>query len=93
MIGRKYKTVVVFDNGNSDEWPPIEAAGFFGWFHRKLDLIPQEYRATASIELDSVSGYEGNHYAHIRITYERLETDFEMSCRENKITAMPGTQS
>lgn len=38
------------------------------------ESIPQEYRESARCMIDSANGYEGEHYAHIEVNYERLET-------------------
>lgn len=45
------------------------------------DSIPAEYRSAARCEIDSESGYEGSHYASIEVTYERPETDEEVTRR------------
>lgn len=45
------------------------------------DSIPEEYRDKARCEIDSESGYEGSHYAHIKVSYERPETDGEVVTR------------
>ena len=67
------------------DWPPQDAAGYLKWFKDKLDSIPEEYRASAKIELDSESGYEGCHYASINIHYDRPESDDEVSIREREV--------
>lgn len=43
--------------------------------------IPEEYRDKASCEINSVSGYEGSHYAQIAVFYTRLETPEERNKR------------
>ena len=83
MTKRMQKRAMVFDNEQYDgEWPPENAAECVAWFSRKLEYIPEEHRATAKIEIDSVGGYEGEHYARIQIYYDRPETDDEMAERE-----------
>lgn len=42
------------------------------------ESIPEPYRAGARCGIDSESGYEGSHYASIKITYRRPETDEEV---------------
>lgn len=43
--------------------------------------IPEEYRASATCEIGSESGYEGSHYASIEVNYSRPETDDEVRQR------------
>lgn len=43
------------------------------------ESIPEEYRASASCEIDSVSGYEDSHYAHIWVGYTRPATSEEIA--------------
>ena len=76
-------TVVVFDAEQYDggDWPignyPARLVDCVAWFQRKLKLIPPEYRKLAQIDLESVSGYENSHFVHIRIEYQRPETEDE----------------
>lgn len=63
------------------DWPPEPAAEFFAWLQAKIAKIPPEYAASARIEISSESGYEGSHSGKIEISYERLETDAEVSDR------------
>ena len=80
---RQQKRVTVFDQEQHDgEWPPTDATEFAAWFAGKLGEIPGEYMASAKIEIDSAGGYEGSHYGHIEIYYDRPETDDEMTSRE-----------
>lgn len=80
---RKQKRVVVFDQEMYDgEWPPENAVECVAWFSRKLAYIPEEHRASAKIEINSVGGYEGDHYPRIQIYYDRPEMDDEMAARE-----------
>lgn len=80
---RNQKRVTVFDKERYDgDWPPTDATKFVAWFAEKLAEIPEGYRATGKIEIESVSGYEDSHYARIEICYNRPETDDEMATRE-----------
>lgn len=80
---RQQKQVVLFDEEQyGGGWPPRNATEYIAWFTEKLECIPAEYRATASIDIDSVSSYEDSHYARIQITYIRPETDEEVVIRE-----------
>ena len=79
---RLEKTVVVFKQEKYDgEWPPTAAVECIAWFAEKLATIPEAYRTTATIEIDSVGGEE-SHYGRIEISYTRPETDKEMNARE-----------
>ena len=67
-----------------DGWPTKDTTllvNVIAWFNSKLCEIPGQYRANARCEIDSVSGYEGEHYGHIEISYERPETDAEKARR------------
>lgn len=82
---KKQVNVTVFDKEEGDgEWPPEDASGFIAWFVGKIETIPEEHRAAAKIEIDSASGYEGDHYGHIEISYSRFETDEEEERREGE---------
>lgn len=76
------RTISVFCQEIYDgDWPPEDAAGFIAWFQTKLDTIPAEHRASATIEIDSNSSWEDSHYAEIDIRYSRLETPAEVAAR------------
>lgn len=51
------------------------------WLGEKLDEVPDEYKDSAKLEIESVGGYEGEHHAEVEIFYSRPETDVEMSAR------------
>lgn len=79
------KTITIFDHERYDvEWPPEDAIACLAWFAAKIESIPAEFRKTARIEFDSASGYEGCHYAEIKITYERPETAEEVAARKGE---------
>lgn len=78
-----YETV--FDQEQYDgDWPSTNLEEAIAWFKKKLKSIPAEHRHTATLEIDTHSGYYDSSYAHIEIQYTRLETDEEMSAREAK---------
>ena len=62
-------------------WPPEDPAGFVAWFQERIERIPAEYRATATIELGTQSGYYGDSSVSIEITYRRPETDEQFAAR------------
>ena len=64
-----------------DGWPPTPAYEFLDWLHARLGSIPEQFRGTATVEIESHSGYEGDHSPSIEISYKRQETDEEMAER------------
>lgn len=66
------------------EWPEENAIKFLEWFEEKISSIPEEFRSSAKVELESVSGYEDSSYAAIEIYYYRPETEEEAKVRESK---------
>ena len=68
-----------YDGGWPTRNTPSLLVDVIAWFSNKLAEIPEQYRADARCEIDAVSGYEGESYAHIEISYERPETDKEMT--------------
>ena len=81
---KQVKRITVFDKEEgTNEWPPEDAKGFIAWFVGKAEAIPEEYRATATIEITSVILY-GDEYANIKIHYSRPETDGEKERREGQ---------
>jgi hypothetical protein len=83
-MSRRTISVTVFSQEQYDgQWPPRGAADFIAWFQAHLASIPEQYRHSAQVEVDSVGGYEDSHYARIEITFKRPETDDEMRHRKN----------
>lgn len=77
--------VHVFDaEHHDDNWPPSGLMEFSQWLQEQIAKIPEEFRETAAIEVDSVDGYEGSHYASISIVYWRPMTDDERAERARK---------
>lgn len=70
-------TICSVDQHEGD-WPtpnyPTLLLDAIAWFQGKLEQIPEEYRANARCEINSTGGYEGEHYGHIEISYDRPET-------------------
>jgi hypothetical protein len=78
--------VEVFNADQYDgDWPtekcPAKLADAIQWFQGKLEVIPPEFRDSATCEIGSTSGYEDSHYGHIEIWYERPETAEERAAR------------
>lgn len=57
------------------------------WLQQYLNSIPAQWRDNAKIEIDSVGGYEGSHYAAIYIKYTRPQTDEEFAAQLEKLAA------
>jgi hypothetical protein len=73
-------TIVVLEQERYDgNWPPYNLLAAIEWFQARLAEIPEEYRHTATLDIDSVSGYGGSHFAKIRIVYERPFTPEDMA--------------
>lgn len=66
------------------DWPPSNAVEFIKWFQGKLDLIPEEYRNVASIDLETHTSYDSSEI-EIDIYYDRPETAQEAAARKHKI--------
>jgi hypothetical protein len=82
MSEKQHVYVKVFHQEQYDgDWPPGNLAEAMRWIQQKLHSIPIEHRASASLDIDSVSGYEDSHFARISIAYSRLETDGEYKDR------------
>lgn len=64
-----------------DGWPPEDPAGFMAWFQERIERIPPEHRARATIEIRTQSGYYGDSSASLEITYKREETDEQFDSR------------
>lgn len=77
-MATKYITVFKADKYDR-EWPPENLGEAIAWFQRRLDAIPEEHRASATVEFGSVAGYEDSHYATIEIGYFRPETEAEIA--------------
>jgi hypothetical protein len=75
------KKIEVFSGEQHDEdWPPDTGAhAFLAWFQRKLLHVPQEFWASAIIEIGGADGY-----GTIKIYYRRPETDEEAATRAAK---------
>lgn len=65
-------------------FPSDDATACVAWFARVLNDIPEPYRAGATIDISSTSGYDESHYAEITVSYTRPETDEEEAEREAK---------
>jgi hypothetical protein len=78
-------TVTLADAEQYDDgFPPSSAMEFMAWLKGHLDSIPEEFRASAELEIDSNSGYEDSHYAHVVLSYQRPATAEEIAARVDK---------
>lgn len=55
------------------------------WIENLLKQVPEEHRARAEIDVDSIGGYEGEHHTEVSVYYWRPETDKEMAEREAEL--------
>lgn len=80
----KMKVIEVFD----DECPdiPEKADKFMEFWQEKINLIPEEHRGTAEIELEADESY-GSPYLNVTVRYKRPETDEETVAREGRVLA------
>lgn len=90
--------VYVVDQEKHDRRGPFEfGAGYAdGSLNAVIDSliairgsIPVEYRERARCDIGSTSGYDGEHYAHIKVLYFRPETADETAEREVSVTPPP----
>ena len=82
---RKNKWVEVFKDENHYGLPR-GAIEFIAFFQDKLELVPQEFKESITIDVEAASGMydESGPELSITISYERPETDIEMEGREAK---------
>ncbi len=86
---RKKVRVVVLEQEQHDGGPfnfgeSYADGSFDEVLHSLIEIresIPEEYRDKARCSVDSVGGYEGSHYAIIKVSYDRPETDDEVIVR------------
>lgn len=72
------KTVTVVSvERHDDGFPPEGLRHFIAWMNEKIAKIPKQHLDSATIEIDSTGGYEGEHYAEITISYKRPYTEAE----------------
>lgn len=64
-----------------DAYTADKLSKFVSFFAALLQKVPEQYRDTATVEIDSVGGYEGEHHAEIIVSYERPETEAEKTAR------------
>ena len=69
--------VVLFRQGQYDgEWPPTNAIELVEWLNNHMASVPEQYRSSVYMEIDSTS-----HYATVKVAYRRPETDEELGAR------------
>lgn len=55
-------------------------AEFLAFWQKYIDMIPEEFRNSARVELDAVSEWDSG-YLEFKISYQRLETEEEARAR------------
>ena len=76
---KKIITITVFKASSyySEEWPPENLLKFRDWIDQQINSIPEEYKATATFEIENKDGN-----THLTIGYNREETDEEEAERK-----------
>jgi len=86
-IRQEKRIVTVKAEQYDPDFAPGQLQEFVLWSNALLDEIPEEFRATAEIEISSTSSYYDSHYATIEVTYRRPETDEEWEARKQDVAA------
>jgi len=83
------KVIEVFN----EEYPdiPEKADKFMEFWQEKINLIPEEHRGTAVIEIEAGESW-GSPYLNTTVRYKRPETDEEKDAREGRIAAQSNAQ-
>ena len=81
-IKRDNIKIKVFCNDVNYEVPE-EPDKFFSYFQDKLDLIPNEFKKTAKIEIEAESDYDSGRL-YLTVSYTRPETNEEMAIKKKK---------
>ena len=75
------KYVKVFESTSGNDGLLID---FRDWINDVIEEIPEEFRATAKIDIESESGWEGSSSPKVHIYYYRHETDDEFAARSKQ---------
>lgn len=76
---KQVRITAIAVSGCGKDYPPDCASEFLAWFERKLAGIPEEFRDSATIDIEE---YDYDRPG-IEINYDRPETDEEESARES----------
>lgn len=71
----------VFGSIITDDVQDTTIANAIQWLTEQLDMVPEEYKKTAFISIDSIWGWDEEHHAEIKLYYTRPETINEMRNR------------
>lgn len=63
---------------------PTKATESINWFLDKLSQIPEEFRESATIQIETVQDYDDYH-TEITFSYSRPQTDEEVLAEERKV--------
>jgi len=75
---------VFYDDKNSSDWPATNPIKFIQWFQEKIDLIPDEFKESASIEISS----DDAGVPEIDIYYYRPENEEETEKRLSRLSML-----
>ena len=78
------KIIKVYDSDDCfHDYRPEGLIEYIQWLNDKLSLIPEEFRTSATLEINAYESYGTGHYDYV-IKYERPETNDERESRELK---------
>ncbi|MDA1101140.1 MAG: hypothetical protein O2967_19400 [Proteobacteria bacterium] len=81
---RKTKTVVLnceAEFGPEWNWMPKKLVDLIPWVEKYLRLVPEEYRDRAAFETVGFRDSRRDHWLHVKVHFDRPETDEEMEAR------------
>jgi hypothetical protein len=81
---RKTTTVVLNckeEFGPEWNWMPKKLVDLIPWVQKYLELVPEEYRASATFEIVSFRDSRRDYGLNVKVYYHRPETDEEMEAR------------
>lgn len=80
---RKTVKIVVFNRDDLNYNLPEKPDEFMSWWQEKLDMVPEEHRATATVELEANVFYDSSEL-EATVSYTRPESDDELAARKLK---------
>jgi plasmid maintenance system antidote protein VapI len=62
-------------------WMPKRLVDLIPWVQKYLELVPEEYRASAAFKIVSFRDSRRDYWLNVKVHYDRPETDEEMEAR------------
>jgi hypothetical protein len=81
---RKTKNVVLNcedEFGPEWNWMPKRLVNLVPWIEKYLELVPEEYRDSATFETVSFRDSRRDYWLNVKVYFQRPETDEEMRAR------------